>query len=632
MSIVNLELFGNRIQVLEDTRPQEKFKSVAVIGAAGQVGELFTRTFAERLDPDVSITAVVRNKHLKDEGSLPVGFYTDIGQMLATEPEMVVLATPNPTDGVLKEIALYSKKPLTLVFPQNGVDVVPTAEKILAESPNQVRLVRASLFTNVSRDSTGELSYNKDKNRIALASVGEDPDYSVPKIAELFKNAGFDVKVVSDYKAMEWAKLIGNLFGSTSAITGLPPFRTFADRRLFAIEHQALKDRFEILDKAGIRLDDLWGIGQLRLLSKVPGWIGRYRGVGNVFRGFVVKKISAERNNQPSAAARQISEGATRVEVTDYYHRPIIKLGEEHNIESPVDWTVFDILKRQGLPERTDNFSLNSLSAAEKRRLLFEIYDLEKEKVFVKSNPVLRFFLRNLLKGLYHIYLKSSQVLGKEHLTGTSETLKSGKSVLVAPMHVSNSDHQAIEEGLAGNLPPEALRFNRYIVANRKFDKERLSGFFSRAFPHPVVWTTSNEDSEDVFWRARIFNRRAFKKIEELLDEPCIMIVYLEGGRNKKPGLPLQPPSRHSSLWVLNSKIGKIVPAVILGTEQMLPPGTNRPKRADIIVEFLKVGDVAELRSRKREAPKGGLDKYLVGRNILKSIADKLPESRRGGY
>lgn len=648
MTHVDFEPVRERLQALSEgigvklppsweiIRPRPTFKSVGVVGAAGQTGELFTRSFADRLGSSVAISGVVRNRHLRNEGSLRVGFHTEIGSMFATDPEMVILATSNPTDEALREIAKHAQKPLTLVLPQNGVDVVPTAQKALAESGVTITLVRASLFTNVSRDQNGDLAYNKDKNRIALAPVGEDPDGNLRKAVVLFQTAGFDVKVESDYQAMEWGKLVGNLFGSTSSVTGLSPFKTFADRRLFGIEHQALKDRFEILDKAGIHLSDLWGIGRLRLLSKVPRWVGRDRGpVGKAFRGYVAKKLAAERNNQPSTAARQINEGATRVEATQYYHRPMTQLAEDQHLESPADWTILHILRRHA-NSRSD-FSLKSQGPAERRKLLFEIYDLEKEDVFVNSNPVLRFVLKNLLKGLYHHYLKDSKVMGKENLAGADDTLKSGKSVLIASMHTSHADHQAGEEALEDKLSPEARKYKRYIVANRRFDKERLSGFFSRAMPHPVVWTITEGDSEDIRWRAEIFNRRSRKVIEQLLKEPCIMTAYVEGGRNKTPGFPLQPPALNSALWVLDSKIGLVVPTVILGTEKMLPAGAKWPAHADVVVEYCKPLDKGDLEHerehvRKTRMPRREWDGYLVGEKILRPIAERLPVDRRGGY
>lgn len=604
---------------------RQAFKSVAIIGAAGQTGELFARTLA----PHFPVEAVVRERRWRDEVNHPdVRFHANIWAMLATEPEVVILATPNPTDEVLKEIALHAQKPLTLILPQNGVDVVPVAKKVLAESGSQIRLIRASLFTNVSRDPEGNIVYNPIKKRIALSSVDDDPDNSLLKAENMFAQAGFDVKVVRDYRSMEWSKLVVNLLGSTSTVTGLSPLETLSDSRFFGIEHRALKDRFRILDKAGIRPADLWFIGSLRLLSRVPEWVGLNQGfIGRKFRGYVAGKFAAERNNQPSAAARQIADGVRKVEAT-YYHAPMSELGMEYDLESPADSASLDILKRNA----ANGFSLSSLSDDERRKLFLETYGLETKEVFVKGISILGIEpLKILLEGMYNFYLESLKVSGKENLGKVAETLKAGKNVLIVPDHRSHSDHPTVVKALRENLPPETRRYPIHIVAGMKFDQEELSGKFSRAYPHPVVWTVTERDTEDVQWKAKIINRRARRVINKLLKEPCIFVVYLEGGRNKSGDLALQPPAMNSSWWVLNRRFGLVVPTVITGTEKMLPPGEKWPHSADIAIEFCEPIDAAELRNERRGLPVERWDERIAGR-VMRAIAAKLPHHQRGSY
>lgn len=613
-------------------KSEERFHSVAVVGAAGQVGELFTRTLARNVGSDFSLAGVLRSRRLVDADSLPVTFHNQIGGMLADGPEMVILATPNPTEPALKELARHAQQPLTLVLPQNGVEVVPTAQRVLAEAGVPVTLVRASLFTNVSRDSEGRIVYRADKNRIALAPIGgEDVDGSVRKTTNLFKSVGFEVKVVPDYRAMEWAKLVANLFGSTSTVTGLTPLEALSDKDLFTIEHQALQDRFRALEAAGIAPANLWGMNKLRWLSRLGG-IGRITGpIGNIFRGFVAQKFAAERNNQPSSAARQIEEGATKVEATEFYHRPMTKLANKSGLESPADWAIVDILKHHG--DTRTQFSLNALSNSERRNFLMEIHNLEKETVFVRTHPALRLFLRAVLKGMYRYFSKSSEVKGQENLANIAEILRSGKSVLMAPLHVGHSDHIALIKALEQGLPAEARGYSNYFLANRRFAGEPLSAVLGRAYDHPVVWTVSRDGSEDENLKARIFNRRSKEDIDQKLEQgPSIVTVYLEGGRNKTPDLVLQRPALNSSLWVLHPRIGAIVPVVIRGTENMLPPGRKWPNRADVSVEFCEPIDADQIRKGIRGVPRDIWDDHFVGKYVFAAIAARLPESRRGGY
>ena len=591
---------------------QETLRSVAVIGAAGKVGGFFTETLSKLTG--VKVEPVLRG---------------GIGSALEREPEVVILATPNPTKEVLKEIAdsvKNLKRPFTLVLPQNGVDVVSTAERVLEVSRSQITIVRASFFTTVGRDEDGKIVFNKDKKRIALAAVDQDED-ALQKTANMFAQADFDIRVVDDYRSMEWTKLLANLFGSTSVVTGLSPEKALSDPDIFALEHRALRDRLTILKANKIEVADLWGVGKLRWLARIPMWLVQNQGpLGRKFREYVAGKFATERNNQLPAAAIQINEGVRNVEPTNYYHLALTYSGKENGLESPVDRAIQSILRRHG---RDNDFSLNSLQPDERRNLLLEMYGLETEDVFIKRFSFLGLELvRIALERIYEHYTDKFEVLGKENLKAVAEILKSGKSVLVAPNHRSHGDHTTIVKALRENLPSDTRKYPVYIVAGMKFDKEEISGRFSHAYSHLVVWTLTEGDNEEVRWKAQIINGRATKVIEKLLNKPCIVIVYLEGGRNKSENLELQPPALDSSWWVLNPNFGLIVPTVITGTEVMLPPGDQKPHHANITIEFCEGINAAELRNEKRKEPSEEWDKYFSGK-VLSVIAAKLSEKQK---
>lgn len=623
------------------TRPGQNeapqaFRSVGIIGVTGQVGELLARTLA----PYAHIEAVVRERRWRDEGAHhEIGFHTSIERMLATEPEVVILATPNPTDEVLKEIAQYAQKPLTLILPQNGVDVVPAAEKVLGSSRSRFTIVRASLFTNVSRDENGDISYNPKKKRIALSPVG-DPDGSLLKAQNMFARAGFDVKVVQDYRSMEWSKLLANLFGSTSTVTGLSPREALSDPEIFSLEHRALKDRLRILAAEGIKVADLWGIGRLRWLSRVP------RPIALMFREHVANMFAAERNNQPPAAARQINEGARIVEPTDFYHQPMLSLVEElskknpeieASLRSPVDDAILDILTRH---KGTNNdFSLTSLSTSKRKELLLEIFGHESKQLFVRGFLPLRL----LLNALYKLYVGNFNISGEENLQAVAESLSKGKSVLLALNHRSHADHMTVIKALREKLPREARNYPVFIVAGMKFEEEVISGFFSRAYSHPIVVTRARGDSKETSWKKGMINRRAGRVIARLLEKPCIFVVYLEGGRSKtiiNGKVQLQEPAPGSSMWLLNKNFGLVMPGVITGTERMLRPGRQWPQRFrgnKIAIKFLPPMEIDSLRSeqlhlkkRRKSGDREGRDNLV--RKILERIARELPEDERGPY
>lgn len=600
------------------------FDSVAVIGAAGQTGEVFTKSLA----PVVRTEAVVREHRWKEGTVYPeVGIHTDIRQMLATRPEAVILAIPNPIGKVLEQVVQHVQKPLVLILPQNGIVDVDQAKEVLAGSEHQISLVRASYFTNVSRDHDGNVLYNPSKNRIALASVDVDQNENLLRAEATFTHAGFQVRVRPSYHSMELSKLVANLLGSTSTITGLPPMEAFSDPQIFALELRALKDRFRILEAAGIQIDTgLWKLGVLRWAARaIPGPVAS-RSSG--FRGLMARMVAKDRNNQLPAAARQINEGARSVESELYYHNPIISLGKKHGLESPVDEAIVDVLSRHG--RITNNFSLASLEVDERRKLMLEVFGYETKKLFIGSMLPLKL----IVDRLYEHYLNNLYIRGAENLVAVVRTLSQGKSVVIAPNHRSHTDNPTVVKTLRENLPLEARKYPVYIIAGMKFDQEMISGVLNHSYPHPVVCTLSEEDNEEARWKAQIINSRASKVVGGLLEKPSIFVVYPEGGRSKKVvdgKVQLQKPSLGASTWFLNSKVGLVVPTVIRGTEKMLAPGEQRLHHADVTIEFCEAIETDWLRQQGATVSWRDKDKFVSG-IVMKRIADKLSAEERKIY
>lgn len=622
---------------------------VGIVGL-GQVGGMLRESFAQL--PSVSMMGVVRNRRLRDEGQDGMEVYTQTEAMLVRKPEVLFLATPNPIDESLKQIAEHAQSPLTLVLLQNGVGATAVAQKILENSRHKITLIRASLYTPVSYGQEGELVYDHKKKRVAIAPVkkeGEEPNDSLIRTENLLLAAGFDVRVESDHGLLEWTKVFANGVGATAAITDLSPAETLLDPEVSDAEFAAVQERLRILRKAGKKPLNLWGIRQLRLLARVPRFVVRDRGIlGETFRGFIAKKFAKERNNQPPAAARQITQGLP-IESTKAYHRPFIDLGEKYDMETPTDWAIQEIQKRHADPE--DPFSLNSLSISQRRNLLLEIVNLGREEVFVKEASFLgtkfnhQKFLANLIFGVLSGGLT---VLGRENLARLFDTFAKGLDALFESPHTSNADHLAfvwaIRRGLK-EVTPEYKDIPIFIVAGRKFGKEKLSGLFKRVYDHPVFVTRTKEDSKDDTWKAKIWNARAGKRFKKELKGPNgerranIIVLYPEGGRNQSPNeLVLQSPSLNSSFWLLDRGIAEVVPTVMNeGPARMLPYGANIPRFAGgIEVKFGQPISTTELRKRARQVPKEPkeiyderMDEALQGQVIYPEIEKMLPENRR---
>ena len=573
---------------------EHDFSRVAVIGAAGQTGELFTRSLT---NSGILVEAVVRKEEdrFKTAKLYPgVRIHPDISEMLGWEPDLIILATPNPANDALHEIAGSIKNPLTLVLTQNGRSVVSVAKTVLEEysSRSKVTLIRAALMTMAARNTGGDL-IDPPKKRIVLAVVpeSEKPDRgelrNLQKSKDLFEKAGYKVEIEEDFRSLESYKLIANSVGSTGAVTGYPPFDTFMDPQLFAAELTKLKDELAILKAEGIKPPTVSWLKKPLLLARLPMVLSNFKFI----RKLVAVAVASERNNQPPAAWRQIENGAKKVEATKEYNGTFIESGKKHDLESPVDEAVYEISKRHA---RNSGFSLTDLSPQERRRLLLEVFDLTSQKLYIPGNPG----TRKILEAVFNFFTRSFEVSGKENLAGIESILSAGKSVLFMPDHDSHADHPAYVRALRETLTPEV--FNKYpihIVANMQFKNDPLTALLGGAHSHPVVHTLKEDDSEETRWKAAIVNRKSGRIIDKLLEEPAIWVVYPEGGRNKTNGKEiLLPPAPGVSSWLRKPQFGSVIPVAILGTEKMFPVNAILPYHADLSVEYGRAIDGAWIR------------------------------------
>jgi ketopantoate reductase len=354
--------------------------SISIIGAAGQTGQLFVKEIAGKIK-NIRIDAVVRSsqkseliKRFPDS----VNVVSDLRVSLKNKPEVIILATPNPTTEVLEIIAEEVKKPTTIVLPQNGVSVVPEAQRIFKKKNlSYIYLVRASLFTTVSLSKDGNAVYNPDKLRIALAPVQDFPiEINALSLKSFFEKAGFRVSIFDNYRSMELTKLIVNGLGSTAAITGFTSRDTFNDERLFELEMRALKDRMTIMRAEGFQFAKIpWkNIWLLPTLSMMPISFLR-RG-----QGLIAEFIARGRENTSPGAARKIMEG--RATELSYYHKPFLELGKLHGLTSPVDEAILEVIREH---ER-GIINLSSLIKEQRRDILLKAYETSFQKPYVCNN------------------------------------------------------------------------------------------------------------------------------------------------------------------------------------------------------------------------------------------------------
>lgn len=613
---------------------KERFENVAVIGAAGKIGEFFVENLAHA----TSVEAVVRDYQRARFSSRgfrgQVNISTNLGET-RRRPDAIIVATSNPIDGTLQEIkdALLSSspeqaRPVTLILPQNGIGIGEKALEVFKDMEG-VNIIRASLFTVVSRDQNGNLQYNPKKKRIALAAVPRNSQLtqsetdSLEMAKDLFIAGGFKGGFVSDHRTMEAAKLESNMLGLTGVADAGSPRQIFRDKKRFSWELKALKDRRRLLRSASYPPSEIPWLRKMELLHKIP------EPLLVAARHLVAEIISRERNHQPTSAAGQLhgEQGKTRtVEALDHYLRPILDLANQTGMESPLDRALHRFIR--GYWEKGSKFP--DMEVKDRVEHLLEVANIESQKVMVRGNR----FKAKIVEKLAKYGIKKLEVTGVENIQKMMEMLESGRSVLITPNHISHADHPslmiALREVLGDRLSNEQVVF----IAGMLFGKDLLSKTFDGSYSKILVWTTRKGTSADERSMAKIINEKAAPFIDEVLGSPQALVVYPEGGR----GDNLREPIPAVAFYFGHENTAAVFPVAINGTDGLLRRTNPNekgfkakikrvantlmvlvPGRSDVSVHFCEPV-YPEKRDRKALT------------EIMQSIALRVPEERRGPY
>lgn len=587
---------------------KEAINSVAVVGAAGHIGEMLIRSFA----PHIRVEAVIRNT--RPDFPRGVLISDSLSATLSRKPEAVILAIPHPVDVVFNEIAESSTKPPVLVMTQNGI-LLPKVQAIFGEDSGMA-FIRACVFTTAGRDRSGNLQHGEKRIALAQVRVGDQGEGSLRETAELFEKGGFFAVVVPDPKSLEWTKLFANLVGATSAVTGLRPWETFTDPEIYKLEQEAIRARMAILKAAGISLADIPWIKQATLIPRVP----------SLARSIVAGKVAKSRDNRPPAAAVQIEKGFRKVEASEHYHKPFIDLGEEVGLRTEVDEAVHDILKRHERSALEEGgFDLGSIEPEERKQLLLKVSALKSVAVLRNVDP----FINLATEGLARLITRGFAASGGKHIPDVIRSLEVGRSVIFNPRHLSHADHPTVIRALREMMGKGFSKYQLTIVAGMLFNNDLVTRILNKGYPNVTVWTLPEETSEDEKWMANIINRRSREISGQRLGEGGIFIVYPEGSRSRDGKLQKAKPG--ASSYALHPNVEMVVPVVIQDTHTILKPGQTFPRFGHAYVEFLEPIRTEDLKEAAVHLPRTERDAKM-SEIVMRKIAAALPEEQRGYY
>jgi len=232
------------------------------------------------------------------------------------------------TQSALEGIKPFADKMPPILCLSNGV----ANEPAIAEALGADKVIYGTVTTAIGRRGAGDIVLEK------LRGVGVARGHALSeKLNDAMNKAFLNSKLFENADSMKWSKMLTNLIANpTSAILDMTAGEVFANKDLYKIEIDMLKECLAVMEAQGFEVVDLPGtpVRALAFATTLPLWLsrpllGRAAGTG---RGAKMPSFHID-----------LHSGRGKSEV-DYLHGAVVRAGEKHNVPTPVNKVLTDTL------------------------------------------------------------------------------------------------------------------------------------------------------------------------------------------------------------------------------------------------------------------------------------------------
>jgi len=231
------------------------------------------------------------------------------------------------------QAALESMKPFADKLPpllclSNGVSNEPA----IAEALGKDKVIYGTVTTAIGRRGAGDIVLEK------LRGVGVAKGHALSeKVHAALDAAYLNSRLFEDAASMKWSKMLTNLIANpTSAILNMTAGEVFANRDLYKLEIDMLKECIEVMKAQGFEVVDLPGtpVRALAFATTLPLWLskpllGRAAGAG---RGAKMPSFHID-----------LYSGRGKSEV-EYLHGAVVRAGEKFKVPTPINKVLTETL------------------------------------------------------------------------------------------------------------------------------------------------------------------------------------------------------------------------------------------------------------------------------------------------
>jgi 2-dehydropantoate 2-reductase len=225
------------------------------------------------------------------------------------------------TAAALEEMKPFADKLPPILCLSNGVE----NEQAIARVFGLDKVIYGTVTTAIGRRGAGDIVLEK------LRGMGVAAGHPFSeKLVAVLDGAYLNCRLYPDAHSMKWSKMLTNLVSNpTSAILNMTAAQVFANRRLYKLEIDMLKECLAVMKAQGLKVVDLPGtpVKALAFATQLPLWLSK---------PFLSRAAGSGRGAKMPSFHIDLYSGRGKSEV-EYLHGAVVREGKARGVPTPVN-------------------------------------------------------------------------------------------------------------------------------------------------------------------------------------------------------------------------------------------------------------------------------------------------------
>ena len=225
------------------------------------------------------------------------------------------------TAAALEGLKPFAEKLPPILCLSNGVE----NEQAIARMLGADKVIYGTVTTAIGRRGAGDIVLEK------LRGMGIAAGHALSeKLAATLDGAYLKCRLYPDAHSMKWSKMLTNLIANpTSAILNMTAAEVFANKKLYKLEIDMLKECLAVMKAKNLEVVDLPGtpVKALAFATKLPLWLSK---------PFLSRAAGSGRGAKMPSFHIDLYSGRGQSEV-QYLHGAVVREGKTHGIPTPVN-------------------------------------------------------------------------------------------------------------------------------------------------------------------------------------------------------------------------------------------------------------------------------------------------------